>query len=163
MPVIRPIQPKDDTQMKAILQACLEEADLAQPGTAYYDPQIGALAEYYARLPRAGYFVAVAADNDDLVLGGCGFGPVGPDAAICELQKLYLTPAARGQGLSKRLLARTMAAAQAAGYRQLYVVTDTKLPIANLLYQAQGFTRLAQPLAGDEHNGCDTWYLKSLE
>lgn len=54
MPVIRPIQPKDDAQMKAILQACLEEADLAKPGTAYYDPQIGALAEYYADLPRAG-------------------------------------------------------------------------------------------------------------
>lgn len=99
MPVIRPIQPKDDAQMKAILQACLEEADLAQPGTAYYDPQIGALAEYYAGLSHAGYFVAVAADHDDLVLGGCGYGPVGPEAGICELQKLYLTPAARARTL----------------------------------------------------------------
>lgn len=162
MPKIREIQPKDDAQMKAILKFCLEEADLALPGTAYFDPQIGELAEYYARTAGSQYFVAVADDDDDQVLGGCGIGPVADFADICELQKLYLTPSARGQGLSKRLLAQSIDAAKSFGYRRLYVVTDTKLPIANKLYQAQGFTRLPHALADDPHDGCDTWYIKDL-
>ena len=162
MPKIREIQPKDDVQMKAILKFCLEEADLALPGTAYFDPQIGELAEYYAGVARSKYFVAVADDDDDQVFGGCGIGPVADFADICELQKLYLTPSARGQGLSKRLLAQSIGAAKSFGYRRMYVVTDTKLPIANKLYQAQGFTRLPHALAGDPHDGCDTWYIKDI-
>lgn len=148
--------------MKAILQRCLEEAHLALPGTAYFDPQIGELAEYYARTTRAQYFVAVADADDDKVLGGCGIGPVADFDDICELQKLYLTPSARGQGLSKQLLGRSIAAAKALGYHRMYVVTDTKLPIANKLYQTHGFNRLDRALADDPHDGCDTWYMKAI-
>lgn len=160
MPQIRPIAPRDDQQMKKILQQCLTEAGLNVPGTAYFDPQLDELAEYYARLERSAYWVVV--DAADRVLGGCGYGPVADFPAICELQKLYLAPAARGQGLSKVLVNKAMAAAKQSGYAQMYVVTDTKLPIANLLYQKMGFARLPQALADDPHDGCDTWYLKDL-
>lgn len=146
--------------MKKILQQCLTDAGLNVPGTAYFDPQLDELAAYYAHLDRSAYWVVV--DEADQVLGGCGYGPVADFPAICELQKLYLAPAARGQGVSKVLVKKAMAAAKQTGYTQMYVVTDTKLPIANLLYQRLAFSPLAHPLADDPHDGCDTWYLTDL-
>lgn len=57
---IRPITPADDAAMAALIRRSLEDAGLARPGTAYCDPQLDRLAEYYAGLERPGaYWVAV--------------------------------------------------------------------------------------------------------
>lgn len=159
MELIRTMEPKDNVAMKTILQQCLRDAKLDKPGTAYFDPQLDELAQYYQQLPRAKYWVAV--DQHDQVVGGCGIGPVG-DSDVCELQKLYIAPVARGHGLSKQFIQFAITAAVKFSYQQMYIVTDTKLPVANKLYQKLHFNRLAQPLDGDIHSGCDTWYLKSI-
>ncbi|WP_137597658.1 GNAT family N-acetyltransferase [Paucilactobacillus kaifaensis] len=159
MELIREMVPKDNNTMKSILQQCLRDAQLDKPGTAYFDPQLDELAQYYQQLTRAKYWVAV--DQNDQVVGGCGIGPVGT-TDVCELQKLYIAPDARGQGLSKRLIKLAIETATKFGYHQMYIVTDTKLPVANKLYQKLQFNQLEQPLDGDIHSGCDTWYLKAL-
>ncbi|GEN95511.1 GNAT family N-acetyltransferase [Pediococcus ethanolidurans] len=157
---IRKIEPTDDQAVKKIIQDCLRDAHLNIPGTAYFDPQLDSLAEYYNDLPKSIYWVVF----DDLkkeVVGGCGVGPVPGHPNICELQKLYLKPEARGHGLSKVLLKKALEFAQVY-YQKMYVVTDTKLEVANILYQHAGFTKLDHPLTGDEHLACDTQYLKDI-
>lgn len=159
MELIREMKTEDNSTMKSILQQCLRDAQLDKPGTAYFDPQLDELAQYYQSLSRARYWVAV--DKHDRVVGGCGIGPVG-DSDVCELQKLYIAPEARGHGLSKRFIKLAVEEALKFSYQQMYIVTDTKLPIANKLYQKMRFHQLEQPLDGDIHSGCDTWYLKTL-
>ena len=57
---IRPITPADDAAMAALIRRNLEDAGLDRPGTAYCDPQLDWLAEYYAGLERPGaYWIAV--------------------------------------------------------------------------------------------------------
>lgn len=78
---IRPITPADDATMAALIRRSLEDAGLARPGTAYCDPQLDRLAEYYAGLERPGaYWVAVervgsrdgrGSGNDDGGGDGC--------------------------------------------------------------------------------------------
>ena len=58
--MIRPITPADDAAMAALIRRSLEDAGLDRPGSAYCDPQLDRLAEYYAGLERPGaYWVAV--------------------------------------------------------------------------------------------------------
>ncbi|MDN5574642.1 GNAT family N-acetyltransferase [Pediococcus parvulus] len=157
---IRKIQPSDNQAIKKIIQDCLRDVQLNIPGTAYFDPQLDSLAEYYEKLPHGIYWVVIDDTNKEVV-GGCGVGPVPGQPGVCELQKLYLKPEARGHGLAKILLQKSITFAQES-YQKMYVVTDTKLAVANILYQHAGFTKLAKPLAGDEHLACDTQYIKSI-
>lgn len=79
---IRPIAPADDAAMAALIRRSLEDAGLGRPGTAYCDPQLDRLAEYYAGLERPGaYWVAVEwfgdgdgrdSGDDDADGDGCG-------------------------------------------------------------------------------------------
>ncbi|MCX2455405.1 GNAT family N-acetyltransferase [Lacticaseibacillus nasuensis] len=154
--MIRPIQPTDDAPLAAIIRASLTAAALALPGTAFADPQLDHLSAFYAQ-PGRGYFVAVAHDK---VLGGAGFGEY--DGTTAELQKLYLTPAARGQGLGRALLARVEAEAKLAGYTKLYLESHHRLTAALHLYAASGYTLLAGPLRPGPHQLMDRWAIKPL-
>lgn len=156
---IRPIEIKDNEAIERIIKESLEAVGLDMPGTAYTDPQLGDLAGFYSQLNGAGYWVAVDADGD--VLGGVGIGPFGEEPGVCELQKLYVAPEARGQGLSRELMA---AALEFAGqhYERCYLETSKKLVVANELYVKLGFRKLAEPLAGSEHGAMDAWYMKEL-
>jgi GNAT superfamily N-acetyltransferase len=76
-------------------------------------------------------------------VGTAAFTPLphrGPDAA--EGRRLYLTPAARGKGIARRLLQHTEDDAKALGYRTLYLDTFRSSagdgPLA--LYTSLGFT-----------------------
>ena len=79
--MIRPITPADDAAMAALIRRSLEDAGLDRPGTAYCDPQLDRLAEYYAGLERPGaYWVAVEwfgdgdgrdSEDDDADGDGC--------------------------------------------------------------------------------------------
>lgn len=100
---IRPITPADDAAMAALIRRSLEDAGLARPGTAYCDPQLDRLAEYYAGLERPGaYWVAVErvgsrngrgsgdADGggDDCDSGTDSCGVSGHDTNVCGTHDL---------------------------------------------------------------------------
>ncbi|MFC6253973.1 GNAT family N-acetyltransferase [Secundilactobacillus hailunensis] len=156
---IREIKPADDAQMAKILRTSLEQLQLNLPGTAYFDPFVDHLSEWYQQTANAKYFVAVTAANR--VVGGCGVGPIAPKQGIAELQKLYVDPAYRKQGAATQLLPVCFTYAKA-HYRSLYLETFASMKAANQLYSKVGFKPLAQPLSQSEHGACDTWYLKSL-
>lgn len=156
---IRNIRTADNQAMENIVKRSLESFDLALPGTAYYDPQLGHLTEYYEQQEKAGYWVAVDEKGD--VLGGAGIGPFDASKGIGELQKLYVKPEAQGRGLAKQLLTHALEFAKE-HYEYCYLETFEKLEAANSLYVKFGFQRLNQPLEGTEHSACDAWYMKKL-
>ena len=82
--MIRPITPRDDAAMAALIRRSLEDAGLDRPGTAYCDRSWTRLAEYYAGLERPGaYWVAVEAvgsrDDSDSENSGSGYDDGGGD------------------------------------------------------------------------------------
>lgn len=156
---IREIEEKDNQTIEQIIKRSLESFNLNIPGTAYFDPQLSSLAEYYQKLTNAKYWVAVNEEN--IVVGGVGIAPFGNDDRICELQKLYITPEAQGKGLSKELMNVALGFASE-HYTYCYLETLEILQTANILYSKFGFRQLENPLDETEHNACDTWYIKSL-
>lgn len=155
---IRPIQPADDPSIAAIIRANLEAYHLDIPGTAYFDPELDHLSRYYAADPdRRAYFIL----EDGAVLGGVGVAEFSGLDACVELQKLYLTDSLKGRGLGRRLLEAAEDAARTLGYRRLYLETHSALVPALRLYEAAGFTRIAQPETV-LHTTMDRFYLKEL-
>lgn len=159
MYVIREIEEKDNARIEQIIKQSLEDVGLNIPGTSYVDPQLGNLTQYYAELPNAKYWVAENEEGE--VVGGVGIAPLAKQEGVCELQKLYITPEARGNGLSHQLMEAALAFAKK-HYAYCYLDTFEKLYVANLLYEKYGFEELEQPLEGTEHNACDKWFMKKL-
>jgi len=156
---IREIKEKDNKAMEQIIKRSLESFGLDIPGTAYFDPQLGSLAEFYQEQSNANYWVAVNEKNK--VIGGVGIGPFGKKAGIGELQKLYVTPEAQGRGLAKKLMNVALKFAKV-HYTYCYLETTHKLRVANRLYSKLGFKELDEPLDGSEHGAMDKWYIKEL-
>ncbi|MEC1048985.1 GNAT family N-acetyltransferase, partial [Bacillus safensis] len=96
---IRPIEQKDNPYIAAIIRSSLESANLAIEGTAYTDPQLDQLFEYYQSLTHAAYWIA---EEQGEIVGGIGIAPF--TNGVCELQKLYLSPKAQGKGAGKKLM-----------------------------------------------------------
>lgn len=161
---IRTITSTDNEAMKTIIQQGLARFGLDIPGTAYYDPQLNALSDFYdastSELGR-GYFVVT--DGDNHVLGGAGyahFSGLGPEVA--ELQKLYISPQGQGSGASYHLIHQIEKSARADGYRQLYLETHHALVAAMHVYERCGFTLLKRPLVRADHAAMDRFYIKTL-
>jgi len=74
------------------------------------------------------------------------------DATTGEVKRLYVRPAARGQGLGGELARRVVAAAREIGYRRLVLDTLEPMAEARSLYGSLGFREVpayyANPLSG---------------
>lgn len=156
--IIREIKKEDNTKVKEIIQDSLKSLGLAVPGSAYFDPQLNDLYQYYNNLKHANYWVV---ELDGEVVGGIGIAPFSEQEKVCELQKLYLSPKAQGLGLSKKLMETALSFASK-HYEKCYLETMHKLKTACILYKKFGFTFLQEPLPGSEHSAMDAWYLKDL-
>ena len=64
-----------------------------------------------------------------------------------ELKRMYVSPAERGRGLGRRLVAELEAEAKALGVRRLVLETGTRQHAALALYRATGFCPI--PLYGE--------------
>ena len=152
------MEPKDDEAIYALIRSSLKAVGLDIAGTAYSDPQLPHLSEFYADRDDAGYWVA---DEDGEIVGGVGIGPVAGAPGVCELQKLYVNARYRGRGYGRQLLDTALAFA-AKHYRQCYLETHTKLNTARTLYARHGFTFMDHPLPGSEHSAMDCWAIRDL-
>lgn len=157
---IREIEERDNAIMEQIIKRSLESLGLDIPGTAYFDPELGRLAQFYQGETHAEYFVVE--DESEKLAGGVGVAPFDAKQNICELQKLYVIPEAQGKGLAKRLMKKALDFARE-HYTYCYLETSTELEAATGLYLALGFQSLEQPLGDSGHNAMDTWLLKKLD
>jgi ribosomal protein S18 acetylase RimI-like enzyme len=63
--------------------------------------------------------------------------------ATAEVKRMYVSPAARGRGLARAVLAHLEATAAAGGARAMVLETGTAQPEAIALYESSGYTRIA--------------------
>jgi putative acetyltransferase len=156
---IRPIQPGDNPALAIIVRNALAEHHLDKPGTVFTDPTTDNLYELF-NIPRAAYNVALL---DGAIAGGAGIHPLdGGEPHVCELQKMYLVPAARGKGIARYLIEQCLEFARNNGYTHCYLETMPELAKARRLYEHFGFEYLDGPMGNTGHYACDNWMLKAL-
>ena len=123
------------------------------------DPEVDDMHGAYNNDKSAFYVV----EEDGKVMGVGGIGPlVGGDTDTCELKKMYFLPELRGKGQGKALMEVCLSVAKEMGYPKCYLETVERMIAANGLYQKYGFQPLGHHLGGTGHNGCDSFYIKSL-
>lgn len=156
---IRPIEQKDNAAIALVIRAALAEFGANKPGTVYFDPTTDTLFELF-QTPGSIYFIATLLDK---VVGGCGIFPtMNLPGGTCELVKLYLQATARGNGLGRQLMEKSMQWAKEYGYHQIYLESMPELAKAVSIYEKNGFARMEGPLGNSGHDGCDIWMIKQL-
>jgi len=126
-----------------IIRHSLKEHKLDIPGTAYFDPELEHLSEYYVgKEDTRKYFVLW---DGDRVCGGIGFSKFEHYEKCAEMQKLYLADDLKGQGYGKKLLLHAEAAAKEMGFERLYIETHTNLDVAINLYLRYGYREIERP------------------
>lgn len=157
--LIRPIEPRDDAAVAAIIRKVMPEFGAVGEGFAINDPEVDWMHRAYSA-PRSAYFVV---ESDGVVVGGGGVAPLsGGDADTCELRKMYFLPQARGLGAGAAMMARCLDAARDFGFRRCYLETLCGMDAAMRLYERTGFRRIPAPLGDTGHGGCNTFYLLHL-
>ena len=157
--LLRPIEPRDDATIAAIIRAVMPEFGAGGEGFAIHDAEVGAMHAAYAQ-PRRIYFVLEIEGN---VVGGGGVAPLEHgERDVCELRKMYFLPEARGRGAGHAMLARCLDAARELAFKRCYLETLTGMDAAQVLYRAHGFTPLCAPMGSTGHHGCDRWFIRDL-
>lgn len=157
--LIRPIEPRDDPAVAAIIRKVMPEFGADGEGFAIHDPEVDTMYAAYST-PRSAYFVIEA---EGAVLGGGGVAPLaGGDTETCELRKMYFLTELRGRGAGRALLQRCLDAARAFGFRRCYIETLTGMDAAQALYAKFGFTPLRTPLGATGHHGCNRFFIREL-
>ena len=112
--MIRPIKPSDNPHLAIIVRTTLAEHGCDKPGTAFADPETDFLYQQFQDENTA-YFVVEA---EGKIVGGAGIGKLKGYDDVCELQKMYLLPEARGKGLAKMLMDTCIAFAKENGFKK---------------------------------------------
>ena len=155
---IREIEKKDNEDIENIIRTCLIEFGGNHDGLAWSDPDLGRFSEIY---DKEGYKYWVAEDEDGKVVGGVGIGKLEGMENICELQKMYCLPQARGTGVAHKLMDLALDFAKQY-YEKCYLETLSNMIAANKFYKKYGFENLDKPIGNTGHYSCDVWYIKNL-
>jgi GNAT superfamily N-acetyltransferase len=102
--------------------------------------------------PPEGVFLVGYVDGKPAACGGvCRY-----DERTAEVRRMYVAPAARGRGLSRRLLGALEEEARALGYKAVRLETGERQPEAIGLYSAAGYERIPRygPYVDDERSVC---------
>jgi GNAT superfamily N-acetyltransferase len=84
----------------------------------------------------------LARSGDGAAIGCVAMRPT-QAPGLCEMKRLYVSPAARGLGLGKSLAEAIIASASRAGYREICLDTLPTMAEALSLYERLGFARIA--------------------
>ena len=142
-----------------MIRAVLLELGAPKVGTAYEDKTLDVLSEVYSA-ERSMYFVV---ELNGLVVGGAGISQLeNSKENICELQKMYFSPEARGKGIGTQVMQKCLNAAKNFGFEKCYLETLPYMISAVKLYKKTGFVALEAPLGDTGHYSCSEWMLKEL-
>ena len=153
---IRLIEPKDNAAVEGVIRSCLIEFGANHEGTAWADPDLGRFSEIYST-PGNRYWVAE--DETGKIVGGTGIGRL--TDAVCELQKMYCLPEARGTGLAHKLMSVALDYARDY-YAQCYLETLDNMTAAQRFYEKHGFARTDIAPIQTAHFACQVKYIRSL-
>ncbi len=157
--IIRPIAKEDNFEIAKIIRAVLEDFDIPKVGSAYADPSLNDMFSAYQG-SGAAYFVV---EMDGRIVGGAGIAQLeNYDGPICELQKMYYLPEARGRGIGTKMMEICLQEARAMGYEKCYLETMPYMIAAQKLYERSGFKYIDGPMGDTGHYACKTHMLKTL-
>lgn len=160
--VIREIELKDDLKIAKAIRSVLIEFGVPKVGTAYEDSALDCMYETYDKAQKA-YFVVVKGND---ILGGAGISPLNNyngKEPICELQKMYFMPEARGRGIGSQMMQKCLEFAKNSGFAKCYLETMPYMDDARKLYRKVGFETIDKPMGDTGHYSCSVWMLKDLQ
>lgn len=132
--LIRSATNSDIPLIKKIVFSSLIEHGL-RPDPSGKDLDLDDIEKNYSS--NRGFFgVAVLVETNQIV-GTFGIHPM--DHEICELRKMYLSKAFRGQGLGRWLLDTAIQKAREKHYAKIFLETISPLTAAIALYKKMGF------------------------
>ncbi|WP_397447093.1 GNAT family N-acetyltransferase [Polaribacter sp. R77954] len=157
--IIREIASKDNSQLAKVIRSVILEMGAPKIGTAYEDKATDQMFETYQK-EKATYFVV---EYNNEVVGGAGIAQLDNfEGNICELQKMYFLPVARGIGLGAKLIAVCLEKAKEFGFENCYLETLPYMKAAVKLYQKYGFKNLNAPMGNTSHYSCNVWMIKKI-
>lgn len=156
---IREIQPKDNPAIAQCIRGVFIELGVPKVGTAYEDKSLDAMFETY-EAPKKVYFVL---EEHESIIGGAGIAPLDNyDGNVCELQKMYFAPQARGRGLGSRMISLCLSKATEMGFETCYLETMPYMDAARALYAKNGFKTIDKPMGDTGHYSCSVFMTKAL-
>lgn len=156
---IREIQLEDNKAIEQIIRNCFYEYELPLEGTAYEDPETKNMFQSYQNKNDA-YLVLV---ENSKVIGGGGIKALRDfENSVCELQKLYFSPEARGKGLGRKLTEILLVKAKDFGYKTCYLESASVLKEAVHLYEKMDFEFIDGPLGNTGHHACGVFMTRNL-
>ncbi len=157
--LIRPILPADNNTMATVIRQVLRTFKAPEKGTALADASLDSLYAYYQQA-RAVYFVI---EKNQTIIGGAGIAPLeNCNENICELQKMYFLPEARGLGLGHKMIHLCLQQAKKFLYKGCYLETMEYMLAAQKLYKKTGFLPLDKPLGDTGHYSCPVYMYKKF-
>lgn len=157
--IIRPIQPGDNINIAVTIRRVLIEMGVPKVGTAYADKALDSMFENYQN-QSARYFVI---EVDGHIIGGAGIAPLDNyNGPVCELQKMYFLPEARGKGLGLKMMNICLEFAKGAGFETVYIETMPYMKDAQKLYNKVGFKYIDGPMGDTGHYSCTVWMIKNI-
>ena len=158
-PIIRSIEKRDNLQIARVIREVLVELGVPKIGTAYEDKSLDAMFENYQK-EKADYFVVV--ENGEII-GGGGIAQLDNyEGNVCELQKMYFLPVARGRGLGTEMIDLCLKTAKQLGYEKCYLETMSYMEAAQKLYKQYGFRYLDGPIGDTGHYSCGVHMILDL-
>jgi putative acetyltransferase len=156
---IREIQSEDNPEIAKAIREVLIEYGVPKVGTAYADIILDTLSEVYIGENSIYYVV----EKDNKIYGGAGIKQLDNyNGNICELQKMYFSPEARGIGLGSKMMKICLQKAKDFRFDQCYLETLPYMEEARKLYRKVGFKDLKAPMGDTGHYSCNLWMLKDL-
>jgi putative acetyltransferase len=157
--IIREIKPSDNLDISKVIRSVILEMGAPKTGTAYEDKATDLMFEAYQK-DKTAYFVL---EHKNKVIGGAGVAKLDNcEANICELQKMYFLPIARGKGLGTSLISKCLEKAKEFGFENCYLETMPYMEAARKLYAKNGFLSLKQPMGNTGHYSCNVWMLRKI-
>lgn len=158
--VYRTITKSDDQQLAHIIKNTLIEYNSATEGTVFTDDGTNHLSSTFTD-KRSQYFVAYVGEE---LLGGAGINVLmGEPSTVCELQRMFLKPSARGKGIGKELMRLCLEFAQKNNYAVCYLETFPALKEAIHLYEKTGFEYIDHTMGNTGHFACTTRMIYRLD
>jgi GNAT superfamily N-acetyltransferase/DNA-binding MarR family transcriptional regulator len=144
--------PRHPDARRAVRAYVAELSDRFEGG---FDPALSISADDEELTPPAGLFLVATLYSDAVGCGALKFHHGAP----AELKRMWVSPAIRGLGLGRRLLAELEARAAAHGVRTLRLETNRALCEAIRLYRTAGYREVA-PFNDEPY--AHHWFEKTL-
>ena len=122
-------------ELEEVREIFIEYADFLQVDLCFQDFEQELQTLHKVYLPPLGCIILARQDNQ--IIGCIALKPIGE--GVCEMKRLYVRPAARGNALGKKLVEELIDFAKKAGYKTMKLDTISSLKDAIKLYRSKGF------------------------